>query len=187
MKIQIQSFVVLVLVGVFGLSGLADARPPKSAEEGGEKTAYRQKKWEGKFKDKKECNFDKGKFKEKMKVKLDLTDEQQQKLEEHRKTHWKQGKQYKASVKEVREQLKEELEKKDFDLGKIKALHEQLKSLKNQMEDHQLQGILEVREILTAEQFKKFHEFKERKKEKWGGKQGYHKKGGSKIISPDDQ
>ena len=42
------------------------------------------------------------------------------------------------------------------------------------MADHRLEGILEVRKILTPEQFQKFNEIKEKD---WGEKKGGYKGG----------
>ena len=41
-----------------------------------------------------------------------------------------------------------------LDTPKINAVHDQIKSLQNQMEDGKLSSILAVRAILTPEQFK---------------------------------
>ena len=64
-----------------------------------------------------------------------------------------------------REQIKEELQRADFDSNKVKQIHNELKSLKFQAEDHRLDGILEVRTILTPEQFNKFMELKKNRKD----------------------
>lgn len=183
MKQKAKLIVMVVLIGMFGLAGFADASPSMVPEEEGMKAAYEQKKGNGEFKKNKDWKVDKEKFKAKIKEELGLTDEQQQKLEEHRKVHREQAKLYKKSIEDLREQLKKELEKEDFDREKVQGLHEQLKSLINQKEDHRLQGILDVREILTAEQFRKFHEFKDRKKEKRDGKWEYYKKGKKDLKS----
>ena len=47
------------------------------------------------------------------------------------------------------------------DFAKVRRIHEKMKSIKTQMADHRLERILEVREILSAEKFKKFREFKQ--------------------------
>lgn len=174
MKKMITLFTVLVLTGTLGVSGSAYAQTPTDLSE--EEVRIIEKKREMRKK-----------FKEEMEEKLGLSDAQQQKLQEHRNSHRDQAKQRFASIKELRNGLQTELEKEEFDVGKIRSIHEQLKSIKNEMADHRLEGILEVREILTAEQFKKFHELKGDRKGKWGGKHkgshgefGMHHKGATK-------
>ena len=56
---------------------------------------------------------------------------------------------------EKREALRAELEKPKVDSGKAKSINEELKALHNKMAEQRLAGVLQVREILTAEQFKK--------------------------------
>jgi len=166
-----QVLTVLALVGILGLTGSANAQTITDLTE--DEVKMIQKKREMKEK-----------FKAKMKEALGISDEQQQKLEEHRKAHRKQGKQYYGSIKDLKKQLKAELEKLDFDIAKVRGIHGEMKSLKIQMADQRLEGILQVREILTAEQFKKFSELKEQHKGRRSGSHkgghdgfGYHDKG----------
>jgi len=156
MKKTVKLLAVLALIGTLGFSGSAYAQTPTDLTE--EEVQMIKKKRERKEK-----------FKEKMKEKLGISDEQQQKLQEHRQSHRGQAKQYFESMKELKKQLNAELEKAEFDEEKVRSLNEQLKSIKNEMADHRIEGILAVREILTAEQFKKFHEFKGDKNGKRGG------------------
>ena len=94
----------------------------------------------------------------KMQEELGLTEEQQQKLEEHRDAHRSQNKVNRETMDKLHEQLKAEVEKEEIDTATITSIHEQIKALDNQIADHRLEGMLEIREILTPEQFKKFHE-----------------------------
>lgn len=108
---------------------------------------------------------------------LGLTPQQEEQLKEHRSTHRSQMKALRQQIKSKREQIKEELQRVDFDSNKVKQIHNELKSLKSQSEDYRLDGILEVRTILTPEQFNKFMELKKNRK---GHKKGENWKKRSK-------
>src|SRR4030066_2571372 len=89
----------------------------------------------------------------KMYKKLSLTPGQDKQLKDHRDRHRSQMETLYKEIKVKREQLGEELQKTDFDIRKVQQVHDELKSLKASMEDNRLEGILEVRKILTPEQF----------------------------------
>ena len=91
---------------------------------------------------------------------LALTPDQETQLKNHREKHRSQMETLHQQIKTRKEQIREELQKEDFDLNKVKQIHSELKSLKDQMEDHRLDRILQVRQILTPEQFNKFKELK---------------------------
>jgi Spy/CpxP family protein refolding chaperone len=91
---------------------------------------------------------------------LDLDPEQEKQLNAHRKGHREEGKEIHKSIRVKREAMKKELQKQDLDKEKIKKIHSELKNLQSQKADHRLEGILEVRKILTNEQFAKFMELK---------------------------
>lgn len=103
--------------------------------------------------------------------KLGLTAEQKEQLQAHKEKHRAEAKSLREEVRAKREEIRQELQKADFDQGKVQQLHSELKALKNQKEDHRLNGILEVRQILTPEQFSKFMELKKEWKDK-GYRQG---------------
>ncbi len=92
---------------------------------------------------------------------LGLTPGQDKQLKDHRDRHRSQMDTLRKEIKVKREQLGEELQKTDFDIRKVHQVHGDLKSLKARMEDNRLEGILEVRKILTPEQFNKFMKLKE--------------------------
>jgi Spy/CpxP family protein refolding chaperone len=120
--------------------------------------------WAQKMKEKRE-----GFFKE-----LGLTDEQKKALEAHKDQHRKEMKELVQSMRDQMKQMREELQKDKLDMGKINQIQSQLKTTQAQMMDHRLQGILEVRKILTPDQFKKFSEKMEEGREHWGGHKGGH-------------
>lgn len=91
---------------------------------------------------------------------LDLTPEQERELEDHRSNHREQAKEIHKSIRAKKEEMRDELQKQDLNMEKINKIHSELKSLHAKKADHRLDGILEVRKILTTEQFVKFMELK---------------------------
>ena len=87
---------------------------------------------------------------------LNLTDDQKKQLEVNKQQHRAKMESARQEIKADKETLKEELMKPRLDMPKINAIHDQIKSLQNQMEDGKLNSILAVRAILTPEQFSKF-------------------------------
>ena len=122
--------------------------------------------------------WDKGKWEEKVKEmnkQLGVTEEQEQKLKEHREKNQAKMQTLRDQLKEKKEAIRQELEKTEFNEAQVKALQNEIKNLQNQKEDIQLEGILEVRKILSQEQFKKFSEkMKEHKGFGKGEKFGKH-------------
>jgi len=87
---------------------------------------------------------------------LNLTDDQKKQLEANKQQHREKMKSVRQEIKTDKEVFKEELMKPQLDILKINQIHNQVKSLQNQMEDEKLNSILAVRAILTPEQFSKF-------------------------------
>ena len=118
-------------------------------------------------------------MREKMKAKmlevfkqLDLSPEQEKQIKTHRKNHRGQGKEFRENMKAKKEAIRNELQKEELNMENVYKIHNELKDLLIQKADHRLEGILEVRKILTAEQFRKFcelrkemHPMKKRKKD----------------------
>ncbi len=105
---------------------------------------------------------------------LNLSDAQKKQLDEN-KAKIKDGmKTLFSAMKDNRAAMRQELESEKLDMSKINMLNGELKKLEAQMLDYRLQGILQVRQILTPEQFKKFmaktedrmSHFRERKEHK---------------------
>ncbi len=98
---------------------------------------------------------------------LNLTDDQKKQLEANKQQHRAKMESTRQEMKTYKEALKEELMKPRLDMPKINQIHDQIKSLQNQMEDGKLNSILAVRAILTPEQYLKFvnlmHQHKEQK------------------------
>ncbi len=96
---------------------------------------------------------------------LNLTGDQKKQLEANKQQHRAKMQNSRQGIKADKEALKEQLMKPTLDMPKINQIHEQIKSLQNQMEDDKLSSIIAVRAILTPEQYLKFvslmHEHKE--------------------------
>lgn len=99
---------------------------------------------------------------------LGLSEEQQKTLKDNKKKNREEMKTAFQAMKEKRELMRNELQKETLDMNKINGLNEDLKKLQNKMADQKLSGILEVRKVLSPEQFKKFME----KTEKHMGRHG---------------
>jgi len=158
---------VITLVGILGFSGLAYAQTSVKLTEEEVKMIeqHREKKED---------------MKARMQEELGLTEEQIQKLEDHRNGHRDQIKEYRETMKNLREEFKTETEKDVIDAARIQSVHAQMKVLDNKMADHRLEGILQLREILTPEQFKQFHKKDGKKRggkdlmrERYGDRKGH--------------
>ncbi len=106
---------------------------------------------------------------------LNLTDEQKKRLEANKQQHRAKMQSAHQGIKADKEALKGELMKSQLDMPKINQIHDQIKSLQNQMEDEKLNSIIAVRAILTPEQYLKFvnlmHKHKEGHDEESSGHQ----------------
>jgi len=102
--------------------------------------------------------------------KLGLSEEQKQALKAHKESHHSQMKALGKQIKEKHKAFRQALENPNVDDSAITAANNEIKALKNSMADHRLNGILEVRKILTPEQFQKFN--KEHKGKRHGESKG---------------
>ncbi len=124
---------------------------------------------------------------------LGVTPEQEQKLKEYREKNHEQMKALQEQLKQKRDAIRQELEKADFNEAQVKTIHNELKSLLSQKEDLRLEGILEVRKILTPDQFKKFSDMMKDKKGfgmgmgRGGGEWKHKKDHGDKDHDEDDK
>lgn len=89
---------------------------------------------------------------------LGLTEEQQKKIDDHRNSAMEEAKMLMEQIRLKKEAIGAELQKETLDMDKITALQSEMKTLMAQKEDHRLKGILEMRSILTQEQFQKLQE-----------------------------
>ncbi|MDD5669617.1 MAG: periplasmic heavy metal sensor [Candidatus Omnitrophica bacterium] len=89
---------------------------------------------------------------------LNLTEEQKKLLNDNKNKHREQMKIIFQQKKDKMALIRQEVQKNELDMEKIIQINNELKELESKMLDLMLQGILDVRKILTAEQFKKFME-----------------------------
>ncbi len=87
---------------------------------------------------------------------LSLSEEQKVLLKENKAKHKVTRQALGERLRQTMQAMGDELKKTDLDMSKIDALHGQLKMLRNQMADERMNAILQVRRILTQEQFVKF-------------------------------
>jgi Spy/CpxP family protein refolding chaperone len=81
-------------------------------------------------------------------------------------------KELREAMNEQRKELRNELEKEDYSKGNIDATVARMKGLQGQMISQRVDHFLQMKDVLTPEQFKKMTEMKERK-----GRRRHHRKG----------
>ncbi|KPK97532.1 MAG: hypothetical protein AMJ95_08680 [Omnitrophica WOR_2 bacterium SM23_72] len=94
---------------------------------------------------------------------LNLSPEQQSRLEENRKAQRQEMKRLHDAVKEKNTKLREALKNPGVTREGVQPLTNELKSLQAQLIDSRINGILAVKEILTPEQFSRFNEMMEKR------------------------
>jgi Spy/CpxP family protein refolding chaperone len=116
-------------------------------------------------------------LKERVYKELNLTPEQQKKLDDNRNAQKEEMARLLSTVKEKRTQLQEALKNPTATIASAEPLVQEIKSLQGQLIDYRIKGIFMVKEILTPEQFAKFQEMTAkhqeiRKRHLQGGLQG---------------
>ena len=87
---------------------------------------------------------------------LGLSEEQKKLLAENKRKHKESKRALHNEMRSAMEALGEEFKKEPLDLARLNASHAQIKELRSRMSDERFHAILEVRKILTKEQFEKF-------------------------------
>jgi Spy/CpxP family protein refolding chaperone len=95
-------------------------------------------------------------MKEEFMARLGLSEEQKKQLEENRQKNMSARKELVSVIRADKEALNEELLKPELDMARINAIHAEMKTAQARIADQRLDSILEVRKILTAEQFRQF-------------------------------
>ena len=108
----------------------------------------------------------------KMFKELGITEEQRQALKAHKESHRGAMNALREQIKEKHKAFRQSLEDPNVDESTISAVNNEIKTLTNSLSDNRLNGVLEVRKILTPEQFQKFN--KMHKKKRNGGHKGSH-------------
>jgi Spy/CpxP family protein refolding chaperone len=101
---------------------------------------------------------------------LNLTQEQQVKLEANRKAQRQEVTKLLTAIKEKQAKLGEELKKPGVTRASIQALVNEIKSLQAQLIDSRINGILAVKQILSPEQFDKFGQMTEKRQQNHKGR-----------------
>ncbi len=87
---------------------------------------------------------------------LNLNEDQKKQLDVNKAQHRDKMKGVFDRMRSARNQLNQELMKSDLDMTKVNEIQTQIKSLQAEMSDDRLSSILEVKKILTPEQFGQF-------------------------------
>ena len=95
-----------------------------------------------------------GRFKEHLKE-LNLTPAQTEQLNTQRQANKSAMRELQRALKAKRGELREEFDKQTPDKGKLESITSELKRLEAQRIDQRVKNILQMKEMLTPEQFKK--------------------------------
>ncbi|MBF0593587.1 MAG: Spy/CpxP family protein refolding chaperone [Candidatus Omnitrophica bacterium] len=87
---------------------------------------------------------------------LKLTKEQQAQLDKNREQRKAEFESSREKISAKRQELREALDGTQLDIKKVTAIHNELKELMIKREDQHLAAILEIRQVLTPEQFAQF-------------------------------
>ena len=109
---------------------------------------------------------------DKMVKDLSLAPAQAEQMKTHRKTQMEQVKQLNKSMKEAQESLRVELDKPSTNMIAVEKLTSEIKSIEARKIDSKTQGILDVKKILTPEQFSKMCEKMKKGHKNMKGKMG---------------
>ena len=101
---------------------------------------------------------------------LNLTPEQQQKLEENRKLQRQEMTELHSAMQEKQKQLQQELSSPGVNMETIDPLVNEIKTLQARLIDRRIKGIFTVKSILTPEQFAKFQQMTQQWQEKRKGR-----------------
>jgi len=153
------------------LLGVALVSTPAFAFEGWGEHGHGQD-GEGKFHQKRE------EMMKKMTADLGLTEAQQKQIEDQHASMKQRQEEIFKGIETKRNELRAELDKPELDRARIDQLTNELSALSAQKVKTRVEGILEIRTILTPEQFKALHQKMEEKREafkaKWKKRGGKH-------------
>jgi periplasmic protein CpxP/Spy len=108
---------------------------------------------------------DAGKIKEGIYKELNLTVDQQQKLEANRKAQREKMMQLHQAMMGKEKQMREALGDPAVNRASVEQLAGEIKSLQGQLIDQRVSGIFAVKEILTPEQVTKLNQIMEKRRE----------------------
>ncbi len=139
--------IIFLYVLVLGFAGMpwtyADDESPASTEQ--------ERFWQIKHEEKEKSIRE-------IYTQLNLTDEQKKQLEENKRSEKDSKKDLYGKIRSYKEALNQELMKPELNMLNINEIQTQIKTVQAQIADDRLNSILNVRKILTVEQFTKFTE-----------------------------
>ena len=94
--------------------------------------------------------------------KMQLSGGQQARLDANRERHKGEMEAIRRQMNAKRQELREALEQPAMDINRVRQVHSELKELMLKKEDQHLSAILEIRGILTPEQFAQFQQMDRR-------------------------
>lgn len=103
---------------------------------------------------------------------LGLTDDQLTKFRQHRVESKTEAVKLRMLLKDHQSDLREELGRYDSDTAKINKITSEIKKLQAQLIDHRVASVLELKKILTPEQFEKFQERIDERRERMMHRKG---------------
>jgi Spy/CpxP family protein refolding chaperone len=107
---------------------------------------------------------------------VNLTEEQHKQLESH-KTQMRNDMDKLVSDMESKEKaLRNELAKDPVDMAKVNQIQADLKNLASQKIDQRVKHMIEMRQLMKPEQYKKMSENMEQNKDHWKGRMGMGRK-----------
>ena len=101
--------------------------------------------------------------------KLDLSSEQMEKIQAHRKENKTKGKDIRSQMKKTKDEIDKAFVNGDS-TASLNALHSKIKSLKTSQMDIQFNKLVFMKSVLNSEQRQKFIEMKKGRKKKKGRK-----------------
>ena len=102
-------------------------------------------------------------YRGRMAKELNLTQEQQVKLEANRKAQRQEVDKLLTAINEKQAKLGEELKKPGVTRASVQRLTNEIKTLQAQLIDSRINGILAVKQILSPEQFTRFGQMTEKR------------------------
>lgn len=107
---------------------------------------------------------------DKLSEELNLTPEQRQQMKEHHQASREEMRSLREKMKENRKALAEELKKENPDRRNINRIASQMKEVQGEIIDQRIDNFLEMKKILTPEQYQKLSEIREKKRKEHKGK-----------------
>ncbi len=139
----------LSLVTVLFISGFAYAVPPQSDENMPQRAQHQHQQ-------KIKHDFDK------ILKEANITDEQKNKMEQFMQSDIAKKKELRKQIKEKMKNIDEELLKEDYDINVINGLSSEIQQLNSEISKINVNSKLQIRNILTYEQFKQLEQHRQK-------------------------